>query len=164
MNVRRAIVLFLKTFDSWLYYFYGIDMFITVNRLDSVVLTPPHPPPSPGQLHFSTNTTCHWPDNAIAGFQTLYWPYTDPISTQQWPHIFRTSVLNHPHIDPRSTLDRLWYQSHLGPRTAYFRTEKYLPLFLNDPHNDHTWIESCNLFSNKGELKGVKKKVKLENQ
>ena len=47
---------------------------------------------------------------------------------------------------------------------AYFRTEKDLPLFLNGPHNDHTWIESCNLLSNKVELKGVKKTVKLENQ
>lgn len=118
---------------------------LMVNRLDSVVLTPPHTPPSPAQLHFCTNTTCHWPDNAMARFQTFYWPYTDPISTQQWPHIF----LIHFYISPTSTSDRpwidFWYQSHVGPRTAYFRTEKDLPLFLIGPHNGHTRIESCNL-------------------
>ena len=91
-------------------------------------------------------------------------PSIDPTQTPYRPNSDHTSFLYHFYISPTSTSDRLWYQSHVGPRTAYFPTEKDLPLFLNGPHNDHTWIESCNLLSNKGELKGVKKTVKLENQ
>ena len=76
----------------------GFIILLTVNRLYSVVLTPPHPSPSPGRLHFSSNTT-QW-----LGFK----PSIDPTQTPYRPNSDHTSFLHHFYISPTSTSDRPW--------------------------------------------------------